>query len=139
LNVIGSYGTGRGKKTAKSFAAVRHGNATGRAKNNAALQLEGGIVNRGLIPLCLYPQPAPMAFQPDAPPWLLADNVLIFVLFPRPWSAVWAAFSKRCSLLAGPLVTTLCQHGCEDKQNRHCFAPMRDGMRRNFARTTKGA
>jgi hypothetical protein len=51
-------------------------------KNNAAFQPEGGTVNRGLIPPCLYPQPARMAFQPDAPPWLIADNVLIFVLFP---------------------------------------------------------
>jgi hypothetical protein len=57
--------------------------------------------------------------EPHAPPWLLADNVLILVLFPLdPGRRSGAAFTKRCSLLAGPLANRLCQGDCENKQNR---------------------
>jgi hypothetical protein len=41
--------------------------------------------------------------QPNAPPWLLADNLLILVCFLDPGQRSYAAFAKRDSLLAGPL------------------------------------
>jgi hypothetical protein len=41
--------------------------------------------------------------QPNAPSWLLADNLLILVCFLDPGQRSYAAFAKRGSLLAGPL------------------------------------
>src|SRR5689334_571372 len=46
------YGRPWRKKTAKSYAALRHETARTPAKNNAALRLEGGTENCGLIPAC---------------------------------------------------------------------------------------
>ena len=46
------YGRLQRKKTAKSYAALRHDTAQEPQKNNAALQREGGTESCGLIPAC---------------------------------------------------------------------------------------
>jgi hypothetical protein len=92
-----------------------------------------------LIPPCLYPQPAQTALGPDAPPRILADNVLFLVRFLDPGQRSFAAFAKRDSLLAGPLELET-MPGRRRKQTKPTlFHANEIVLRCNFAQASKRA
>jgi len=80
-----------------------------------------------------------MTAKPNAPPWLYADNLLILVCFLDPGQRSFAAFAKRCSLLAGPLEQErMSDHGRKQTKPAvfRVIAPL---LRCNFAQAPKHA
>jgi len=100
--------------------------------------MEGGTNLCGLIPPLLYVPNRCLRLSPAAPLRLLADKILILVCFLDPGQRSYAAFTKRGSLLAGPLVKRLCHHRRENKQNPGAWHRVRP-LRCNFAPAAKDA